>query len=177
MFRAAIIGATMLGAVACMSPTMAQQQETPPPPCTAEQNTHMDFWVGTWDAKWVDAEGVEQHGTNTITKELGGCMVLEQFDGNPGNNLLGHSISQYVPRLDAWKQVWMDNQAGFYPLTGGMEGGDFVLHLDRAHENVPYIRMLFTNISQTSFDWHWQRSADEGETWSDSWYIHYTRTE
>ncbi len=35
--------------------------------------------------------------------------------------------------------------------------------------------MTWTDITADAFDWHWQASADDGETWTDMWVIHYTR--
>ena len=176
MFRIATLGAIMMGAVACMSPSMAQQT-TPPPPCSTEEYRQMDFWVGHWDAKWEDADGTEQHGTYTISHQLDGCMVFEEFNGNPGNTLLGRSMSEFLARASAWKQVWMDNTGGYFALTGGMVGEDFILNMDRPVETAPYLRMVYTNISHERFDWHWQNSTDAGETWNDQWVINYTRIE
>lgn len=168
---AGLLAAVMTGGVA-----MAQD-ETPPPPCSSDEYRQLDFWVGHWDAMWLDAEGNELHGTNNITRELDGCMIFEQFDGNPGGPLLGRSMSMYVGRLGVWKQVWMDNSGAYLPFTGGPEGDRFVLVMDRPTEQAPHLRMVWENISEDSFDWRWQASQDAGETWADQWHIMYTRME
>ena len=36
-------------------------------------------------------------------------------------------------------------------------------------------QMVFENITADHFDWNWQRSNNNGETWTDVWNIHYTR--
>lgn len=175
MFRNAIFGTVLIGAMAFMSPAMAQQQATPS--CATDEYRQMDFWVGHWDAQWVDADGTEQHGTNTISLQLDGCMVFEEFDGNPGNVLLGRSMSEYFACAEAWKQVWMDNTGGYFALTGGVVGDDFILLMDRPVDAAPYLRMVYTNISHESFDWLRQGSPNEGESWEDRWAIQYTRIE
>lgn len=168
----------LAGAAALMiSGGAAMAQDETPPPCSSEEYRQLDFWVGTWDARWVDADGNEQHGSNVISRELDSCMIFEQFDGRPGNQLLGRSMSIYSARLDAWKQVWMDNQGSYLPFTGGPEGDRFVLTMDRGSEEAPYYRMMWENISEDGFDWRWQASSDEGATWQDQWHIIYSRAE
>ena len=174
MCKAAILGAAMTAAGVIAAPALAQDADQPVP-CSTEEYRQMDFWVGTWDALWVDAEGVEQRGSNTVSSQLNGCMIFEEFDGRPGSPFLGRSMSQYVGQLGVWKQVWMDSAGGYIPLTGGQSGDEFMLSVDRGSEATPYFRMVFTNINQDSFDWHWQQSQDEGETWEDQWHIMYSR--
>ena len=176
MYKTALFGAMMLAAVSGIGPAWAQDEE-PAPPCSTEEYRQMDFWVGAWEARWIDAEGVEQHGSNVISNQLNGCMIFEEFDGHPGSPFLGRSMSQYVAQLGIWKQVWMDSAGGYIPLTGGQEGEEFILSVDRGSDASPYFRMVFRNVSPEAFDWHWQQSQDEGESWEDQWHIMYTRAE
>lgn len=176
MYRAILFGAALTVAGLGAVPAMAQD-ETPPPPCSAEEYRQLDFWVGEWGAMWVDPDGTEQHGHNSITLDLGNCVVLENFNGNPGNTLMGRSMSMYAARHGAWKQVWMDNQGSYLPFTGGPDGDRFILTMDRASDEAPYLRMVWENITPEGFDWRWQRSEDTGETWGDQWHIQYTRAE
>jgi len=175
MVRGLLLGAILPAAV-LGAPNVMAQDETPPP-CGSEEYRQLDFWVGEWDAMWIDPDGTEQHGRNSITLDLDACVVLENFNGNPGNTLLGRSMSIYAARHGAWKQVWMDNQGGYLPFTGGPEGDRFILTMDRPREDAPYLRMVWENVSPEAFDWRWQRSEDEGATWADQWHIHYTRAE
>jgi len=175
MFREAILAVSLVAAALGAIPAMAQEQ--PQAPCSTEEYRQLDFWVGSWSAAWTDAEGNVQHGSNVISRELGNCMIEENFDGNPGNNLVGHSISMYVPRLGHWKQIWMDNQGSFLDFHGGPDEEGFHFTMERPIEAAPHLRMIFRNIEDDSFDWHWQNSADEGGTWNDQWVIHYTRAE
>ena len=36
-------------------------------------------------------------------------------------------------------------------------------------------RMRWENIERDSLDWSWQRSDDDGETWTSLWEIEYSR--
>ena len=130
-----------------------------------------DFWVGTWDAQWEGGRG-----TNTVTSELDGSVILERFDGRPGTTLRGLSVSVFDRELECWRQTWVDSHGGYLDFTGGV-GEDGVMEL--RHEKledgavVPF-RMRFTEVKSESFVWLWERGAAEGE-WSEQWRIRYTR--
>lgn len=179
MYRAATIGAVLFAVSLGTSGAMAQEEQPQQQqqPCATEEYRQLDFWVGEWDAVWVDQEGNEQQGSNSITLQQGGCVIQENFNGNPGTPFTGLSISMYVSRLGYWKQSWMDSAGGYLDFTGGPDEGGFHFTLVRATDEAPYMRMIFRNIADDSFDWHWQQSEDEGETWGDQWVINYTRAE
>jgi len=150
-------------------------------PCAAEEARQLDFWVGEWDLTWDGGqggtpEGETGHGTNTITKELGGCVIHERFESADG--YVGESMSVYHQRVGAWRQTWVDNRGGYLLLDGGMD--DEAMELCTAPFPNPQgqtqiNRMTWRNVTDDALDWHWQRSTDGGETWTDQWVIHYTR--
>lgn len=162
--------------MACAS-AGAQQQQPQAPPCSGEAYRQMDFWLGTWDAAWESSPGTPAgRGVNVITRALGDCVIEENFDGGPSTgNLIGRSVSMYHAPVGRWRQTWVDNQGGYFALTGGPVGDTFVLESTRVTENAPYQRMVFEDITPQAFTWRWQRSADGGATWTDAWVIRYTK--
>ena len=124
-----------------------------------------DFWLGTGRAVWGD-DGA--HGTNTITKEYGDRVVYERFDGRPGADFTGMSVSVYDQQADLWRQTWVDDSGNYFDLTGRFEDGEMIL-LSR-----DTYRMRFFEIADTSFQWTWERRAGEG--WELAWAISYVRT-
>lgn len=166
----------ILAAILVVLPqAVAAQQATqaPPPACVAPENRALDFWVGDWDA--LDQQG-QVIGTNRITRnEYGDCVITEHFVGAP---LIGHSVSIYRPGLKQWRQVWVDNQGGFFDLVGGpVTGGDHIFYFEnkRPVETMPFQRMIWQDVKKDSFIWRWQRKAKAEEAWADSWVIHYRR--
>ena len=134
--------------------------------------TELDFWLGTWQARWEGGEG-----TNTITREFDGKVVVERFEGRPSMELTGYSVSVFDAEADLWRQTWVDDQGSYFALTGGTEGDTFVLRMSTVRGGVPVeLRMVFCDIEAESFRWLWERSLDAGETWSTAWEIAYTRT-
>lgn len=126
-----------------------------------------DFWLGTWRARWGD-EGAE--GTNTVTKEYGGKVVYERFDGRPGAEFTGMSVSVYDEQADLWRQTWVDDEGNYFALEGGMEDGAMVLECEVRGTRY---RMRFAEIAESSFSWTWERLA--GEQWELAWAIAYER--
>jgi hypothetical protein len=157
--------------LAVASPGLAQQ--SPPPACKTADDRALDFWVGDWDA--FDDNGAKI-ATNRVTRdEYGDCVITEHFDGG---GLTGHSVSVYRPGPKQWRQVWVDNQGGYFDLVGGpVTGSDhiFVFETKRVTETQPYQRMIWQDVKKDSFLWRWQRKAKAGDPWSDSWVIHYRR--
>jgi hypothetical protein len=85
-------------------PVTTQQPE--PPACADVPGfSTLDFWVGEWDV----FVGDEKVGDNTIEKVLDGCAVTELWRSAGGG--VGRSLFYYTPATDAWKQVWVTEQA------------------------------------------------------------------
>ena len=122
----------------------------------------MDFWVGTWDAEWVGGRG-----TNRVTTECGGRVVVERFEA-PGDAFEGTSISVWDATAGVWRQAWADSQGGWFDLSGGRCDDGFELVTADGGK-----RMRFTDIASDCFTWTWQ--AEEGGGWRDLWRIAYVR--
>jgi hypothetical protein len=91
-------------AVFSVSPLLAQDGPTPPATCeTDPRYAEFDFWLGDWDV-YVNGN---KAGENTITKEEGGCLVLEKWtDVNGGT---GQSYNYFNPATGKWRQVWVSS--------------------------------------------------------------------
>jgi hypothetical protein len=122
-----------------------------------------DFWVGEWDAQWEGGRG-----TNVVTSELDGTVILERFDGRPGTDLQGISVT--VHDGTEWRQTWVDSQHGYIDLRGGPQGD--VVELRHERDGIPF-RMRFTEIREDSFVWLWESKPNGA--WEERWRIDYTR--
>jgi hypothetical protein len=173
VLTAIAVGPILSTAAFCQSNTPA-----PPPACSSEEYRQLDFWVGDWHAEWDNGDGTTGHGENHITRdEFGDCVIYERFSG-PGLN--GMSVSTYFAPAGVWRQAWVDDQGGFFALTGGPDSSgefDFVLNNARLSETAPYRRMVWDEVSDASFTWLWQGRANSDEDWADLWVINYTRME
>jgi hypothetical protein len=59
-------------------------------------------------------------GANTITAILGGCALLEQWDGAGG--FRGTSLNAWDAATKHWRQTWMDASGGVLLLAGASLG-------------------------------------------------------
>jgi len=169
---------TVLGCAAQQTSwSAAAQQLAGPSSCAGPESHQLDFWLGSWDVRWDASPGQPAgQGTNVVTRDFEGCVIHEHFDGGPTTgNLIGESWSMYHAPAQRWRQTWVDNQGGYFALVGGPQGGKFLLLSNSLSDNTPGQRMLFEDITPNAFTWRWQRTADQGVTWTDSWVIHYTR--
>ena len=141
-------------------------------PCERAEARQFDFWLGEWDLTWADGG----KGTNHITRILDGCVLQENFDGTPAIALKGVSVSVFDVRAGQWKQTWVDSSGSYLDFIGGMEDGKMVLNREMLLEGKPIKqRMVFYNIAENELDWNWERSNDNGATWTVLWHIHYKR--
>ena len=134
-----------------------------------------DFWLGEWDCSWDD--GDRRHvATNSVYLDLGDKVVVENFDGRPSLEFQGLSFSVYDRNARCWKQTWVDSEGSYLDFAGGFENGVMELRRSGEVDGAPAIfRMRWENIERDSFDWSWQRSDDDGETWTSLWEIEYSR--
>ena len=104
----------LAAAVGLALPACAQGQATQPAPCSSAGYHQFDFWLGDWEV--TDPDGNFQ-GTNSITREDGGCLLVERWISANGNT--GQSYNYYNPLSDEWRQVWV-NAGGIIDYTGGL---------------------------------------------------------
>ena len=82
-------------------------------PCrVTEVSRSLDFWVGDWDV-YV---GKDLSGRDTVERILGGCGVLERWDGGAGDQ--GMSLFAYDARKDLWTQTWVTGDSS---VPGGIK--------------------------------------------------------
>jgi hypothetical protein len=146
-------------------------------PCQDEEFRQLDFWVGEWDLEWDVTDGKPGRGTNIITKTpFGDCVITENFDGAPTQQFKGMSVSTYHKPAGVWRQTWVDDQGGYFALSGGsQEDGTFKLDMTRLKETATYRRMVWKDIKTDSLTWYWQGHGLSETEWKDLWVIRYTR--
>lgn len=135
-----------------------------------------DFWVGEWEAHWIDANGNEIIGENRIEKIMGGSVFQEHFS-DTSTGFLGGILSVFSPADSLWHQAWADNSGGYIDLVGIIEK-DIRIFQTRpvvSGDNTIIRRMLFYNIGPKSFDWDWEISTDGDKTWALRWRIKYIK--
>lgn len=128
-----------------------------------------DFWLGEWNVIW----GEDGTGTNRIERILDGKIIQENFIAP---DLQGISISAYDLERGLWCQTWVDNNGAYLDFTGKFEDGKMILSRDAIVKGQACRqRMVWYDFQENRFEWNWERSDDNGQTWRVLWQIHYTR--
>jgi len=100
---------------------LAQENESARSVCDSDPRySEFDFWLGEWD---VTVNG-QKAGENIVTKQEGGCLVLEKWTDVTGGT--GQSYNFFNPDSEQWRQVWVSNYmtidyAGGLTDDGSME--------------------------------------------------------
>ena len=129
-----------------------------------------DFWLGEWEARWAE----DGKGTNHVERILDDKVVQEDFQGT---DLHGLSFSVYDNVRRLWCQNWVDNSGSYLDFTGKFEDGKMILVRDAIVRGEKCKqRMVWFDIHEDQFQWNWERSDDNGQTWRTLWHIQYTRT-
>src|SRR5438067_10243772 len=79
-----------------------------PAGCNTPESHQWDFWIGQWEVHPSGANKIIAH--SVIEKKYAGCAVRENWMP-VGREVTGGggSLSIYDPRLNEWRQTWMDS--------------------------------------------------------------------
>jgi hypothetical protein len=132
--------------------------------------TSLDFWLGEWSCTWDGGSG-----RNSITRELGGAVVMERFESLTPERWSGLSVSIYEEK-HGWRQTWVDSTGNYWAFLGGSHPDGFAFAVSELEEGREVEkRMVFSDVERDAFRWRWERSEDGGTTWTELWVIHYRR--
>lgn len=110
-------------------------------PCFASpEHRHFDFWLGEWEV----FVGNTKVGDNTISRQDGGCMLLEQY--TTARDYVGQSTNFYDPHDDKWKQIWIDNTGSVskYVESERRPGYLQLISTPESTPSQPILRMTFS---------------------------------
>lgn len=112
----------ILCALAAGFMSAAGAQSASPAPCSSSAHREFDFWLGEWN---VHAAQGKLAGTNSVTREYGGCVVHERY--TTGKGYSGESLNIYDASRKTWHQTWVDSSGLLLRLEGGLQQGAMVL--------------------------------------------------
>ena len=141
-----------------------------PAPCAAPEHRQFDFWLGNW--KVADRDG-KPEGTNDVTLEFGGCVLVEHWKGARG--MTGSSFNAYDATRKVWHQTWVDDRGTLLLLEGGIAGGKMVLEGPGrgAKGEAVLNRISWERLPDGRVLQLWTVSSDGGATWATSFEGYY----
>ena len=112
--------------------------------------------------------GGEPAGTNRIEKELGGCILHENWAGTSGS--IGSSFNTFDPTTRRWHQTWVDNQGTLLLLDGSFADGTMTMSgqvTDSAGAKTLHrIRWSVIDGDANRVRQLWESSTDGGKSWT-----------
>ena len=134
-------------------------------PCADEAYRHFDFWEGRWV---VRATNGMLAGHNTLTVELGECVLAEHYVTPAGFE--GRSLNVFDASRGVWHQTWMDNTGLLLVLGGSYANGRMVMQGETvgADGTVTRNRLTWSRPFESTDRVRqlWETSTDGGATWS-----------
>ena len=142
----------------------AQTSAPAPKPCQTEEYRAFDFWLGEWD---VFGPNDQKAGTNSITLQEGGCLIVETWTNVQGGT--GQSYNFYDPGMGKYRQLWV-SQGAVIDYAGGLnDDGAMVLEGDINYHNgtsFPF-RGTWTLEDDGSVTQYFQQYDPEKDVWND----------
>lgn len=169
ILQSALIGAVAMS-ISVTSP--AQQSSLAAPPCSAAEHRAFDFWLGEWNVHRADGKLA---GTNSIKREIGGCVLHERYD--TGRGYSGESFNIYDAARKVWHQTWVDSSGLLLLLEGGVRDGKMVLEgvTTDADGKATRHRITWTPNADGSVRQFWESAAAAGGDWAVAFDGKYTR--
>ena len=146
-----------------------------------------DFESGKWKIAWRQLQHplstshvwVVRSGFVHIVRPLwSGAALAELEDQNPQPHFLGLMVHLYDPQSNQWKVYWGDASSGDMdpPLVGRFKNGrgEFLGH-DTIGGKPVVVRVVYSNITASSFRAEQFLSGDGGKTWEATLIQDFTR--
>lgn len=154
----------VFAALAAPTAASAQNPQQGPPPCSSDEASQFDFWLGSWE---VRANG-QIAGHNRITREVGGCVLHERYTTPQGYQ--GESFNIYDASRGVWHQTWVDNGGLLLTLEGTYSDGRMVLEGTTQGQNgASQQRITWSVIDEgPNVRQLWETSTDGGATWTNA---------
>jgi hypothetical protein len=154
ILKSLVVVAMALG-VAATSPAQGQ-----PDTCASAEHREFDFWIGEWN---VHAANGKLAGTNSIKREIGGCVLHERYE--TGRGYSGESFNIYDAPRRRWHQTWVDSGGLLLLLEGGLRDGKMVLEgqTTGADQKITSHRITWTPNPDGSVRQLWESTGPDGE--------------
>lgn len=154
---------------------LAKQVHHNATPCDDPQFRQLDFWLGDWDVTSA-ASGLPQ-GTSHVSREMGGCVVWENWT-SAGGPYFGKSYNTYNVALKRWEQYWVDNAAGVIFFHGSLQDNVMDYWTDDVPQTAGGVlrsHLQFIPLGPDKVRQFSRASTDNGKTWQVQYDFIYTR--
>ncbi len=142
--------------------------------CAADpQSRQFDFWLGDWT---VAAPSGSSTAGSKVSLALDQCLLVENWDGGRGHS--GENLFAYSRDDKTWYGMFADNEGRVHIFTSGKVASGVAEFQGASRDpkgatvlnKVRVVRIDANRVEQT-----WQKSTDNGATWTTEFRGAYTR--
>jgi hypothetical protein len=162
----------LVGIGACL--TTSAFGATDPGRCSTNAEIRkLDYWLGTWTM--ANAGG----GSNTskVYLSLDKCMFVEHWENGKGHAT--EKMLAYSPEDKNWYGIFADNEGRVHVfLDGKVASGTAEFHGPSRGPNGEEVRnrLKVVRLSPNKIEETWEKSTDDGASWTTAYRAEYTRT-
>jgi hypothetical protein len=134
------------------------------PPCSASaESRQLDFWLGDWA---VAAPGGTKTSASKVFLELDQCLLVESWDGGRGHT--GKNMFAYSADDKSWHGLFADNEGRVHVFEGKVSAGAAEFTGPSRSETGAAVlnRIRVIRINADQVEQTWEKSIDNGATWS-----------
>jgi hypothetical protein len=144
-------------------------------PCSANpESRQLNYWLGDWK---IGGPGAGPSATSKVYLALDGCMVVEKWDGGRGHR--GENMFGYSADDKSWHGMFADNMGRVHVFVDGKVASgsaEFTGPSQAANGKTVRNRVRIVRVSPDKVDQIWEKSSDNGATWTTEFRGEYTRT-
>jgi hypothetical protein len=141
--------------------------------CSANpESRQMDFWLGDWT---VTYPGMPGSANSKVYVELDKCLIVESWDGGKGHK--GENMFAYSDDDKSWHGMFADNQGRVHVFEGKVANGagEFTGPSRGSNGERVLNRIKIVRVSANKVEQSWEKSLDNGATWTIEFHGEYTR--
>jgi hypothetical protein len=142
--------------------------------CSANpESRQMDFWLGDWT---VTYPGMPGNANSKVHLELDKCLIVESWDGGKGHK--GENMFAYSDDDKNWHGMFADNQGRVHAFEGKVANGtgEFTGPSRGPDGQTVLNRIKIVRVNANKVEQSWEKSKDNGVTWTLEFHGEYTRS-
>jgi len=130
----------------------------------------LDFWLGDWS---ITGEG---SATSKVYLDPDKCLVVESWDGGRGHR--GKNLFAYAAEEKSWRGMFVDNEGRAHIFVDGKvtDGTAEFFGPSRGPNGEAVLnRIRVVRLAGGKVEQSWDKSTDNGATWTYQFRLEYSR--
>lgn len=132
--------------------------------CSANPDSRqLDFWIGDWS---VTYPGMPNSSMSKVSLDLDQCVIVESWNGGKGHT--GKNMFAYSSDDKSWHGMFADNQGRVHVFEGKVAAGsaEFAGPSRSPDGETVLNRIKVVRLSMNKVEQSWEKSKDNGLTWT-----------